>query len=165
MASRSKLYNSDGDARGGLHLDNLTHSQQMKRISVACVAVALVICGCADGASTGGLHGQRILTWDSAAMAVQMFPAISVQPSGGDDLAQVLRDLVGEDAARALQRNRRRIAAALIAVALLGIALIVGLVIGMKKREARAVAALDRERSRGQNLRDLDRRRMRDEQP
>lgn len=137
----------------------------MKRISLTCVAVALVVCGCADGASTGGLRGQRILTWDSAAIAAQRVPAISVQPSGGNDLVQVLIDLVGEDVARALQRNRMRIGAALVAVVVLGVALLVGFVVGMKKREARAVAALDRERSRGQKLRDLDRRRMRDEQP
>ena len=137
----------------------------MKRVSLACVVVALVSYGSADGASTGGLRGQRILTWTSAAIAAQDFPAISVQPSGGDDLTQVLRDLVGEDAVRALKRNRMRIGAALVAVALLGVALVVGFVTEMKKREARTVAALERARSRGQTLRELDLRRMRDEQP
>ena len=137
----------------------------MRRIALAYFTVAFVIWAFADGVLPGRLVGRGIFTWDPVAIAAQTLPAISVQPSGGDELARVFTDLVGDNVARTLRRNRLRIGAGLVAVAVLGVALIAGFVIGMKKREARAVAALDRDRSRGQKLRDLDRRRMRDQQP
>ena len=129
------------------------------------LVASLVIWALADGISPGRVVNQRVLAWDVPVLATQTLPAAAVQQSVGDDnLVQMLTGLVGDEVARMVSRNRGRIGAGLLVVAILGVALIVGLVVEMKKREARAVAALDRDRARGQKLRDRERARMRDEQ-
>ncbi len=114
---------------------------QMGRRSVAYLVASLVIWALADGVSPGRVVNQRVLAWDVPVIATQTLPAAAVQQSGGDDnLVQVLTGLVGDEVVRVLSRNRGRIGAGLLVVTVLGVALIVRLVVEMKKREARVKA-------------------------
>ena len=135
-------------------------------ISLSCFVAWLVLGAVADGGPAGGAVSRPARLSVVAAFATNALPAVAVQaPVGDDSLVRTLMRLVGADVDRALRGNRKRIRAVLAVIFVIAVGLVVAAVISLKRREARAVAALERDQARGRKLRDLDRARMRDEQP
>ena len=139
---------------------------RMNRISLSCVVAWLALGALAEGGPVGGAVEYPARSWIVAAFATNTLPASVVQaPGGGNGLVRTLRRLVGADAGRAFQDNRSRIGAVLAVIVVIALGLVVAVVILLRRREARAVAALERDHPRGRKLRDHDRARMRGEQP